>query len=106
MYKWGGCDPHGFDCSGLIYYYYKIHLNRSIKRKAIDQYNQAKKINPLFARPGDLIFFDTDLNGQINHVGIYLGSNMFIHAGTSTNVSIQNLKSDYWAKRYRSIGRI
>lgn len=105
-YNWGGCSPGGFDCSGLVYWYYFNYLGKKIPRVSKDQFNRATKINKIFARPGDLIFFDTYLSGQVNHVGIYIGNNKFIHSGTSSNVSIQDINTPYWSKRLVDFGRI
>jgi lipoprotein Spr len=55
-------------------------------------------------QPGDLVFFK--IHGRrIDHVGIYLGESQFAHAGSSTGVTISDLKLGYWQKRLFKAGR-
>ncbi|MBT8448100.1 MAG: C40 family peptidase, partial [Gammaproteobacteria bacterium] len=55
-YRYGGADPRGFDCSGLVYYAYRkagIHSPRSTS----DQYRLSIRVQLTELRPGDLVFF-------------------------------------------------
>ena len=60
-------------------------------------------VNKADLKPGDLVFFDTNggLN-SINHVGIYIGNNKFIHASSSLGrkVTISSLNDKYYSKTY------
>ncbi|RIV38967.1 C40 family peptidase [Micromonospora radicis] len=84
-YVWGATGPNSFDCSGLTQYAYKaagIYLTHFTGA----QWNEGKAIARADARPGDLVFFRSDLS----HVGIYLGNNTMVHsarAGVPVNVS-------------------
>ncbi|TCB93530.1 peptidoglycan endopeptidase [Micromonospora zingiberis] len=84
-YVWGATGPNSFDCSGLTQYAYKaagIYLTHFTGA----QWNEGKAIARADARPGDLVFFRSDLS----HVGIYLGNNKMVHsarAGVPVNVS-------------------
>lgn len=96
-YVYGGSSPSGFDCSGFIGYVFKnfgIKLNRS----AADMYSNGKKVSKNALKAGDLLFFDASArkaSGQIDHAGIYLGNDQFIHASSSNGkVKIQKL-SEY-----------
>ena len=53
-------------------------------------------------RTGDLIFFDTTgiNNGQISHVGIYMGDDKFIHSESTRGVTVSNLSSGYYTRNY------
>jgi Cell wall-associated hydrolases (invasion-associated proteins) len=51
--------------------------------------------------PGDLVFFRTLSSRAVNHVGIYIGANCFIHASSgSGTVHISPIDSGYYYSRY------
>ncbi len=55
-------------------------------------------------KPGDLIFFDTSKRrrGYVNHVGIYIGNNKFIHASSARHrVIITSLNSPFYRSRFK-----
>ena len=107
-YRWGGTTPKkGFDCSGLIQYSFK-KANISLPRTASSQYNKTKRISISQLQSGDLIFFHTRQRRRtrINHVGIYLGNNQFIHAPRrGKTVSITRLNK-YWRQKVVGVGRV
>ena len=106
-YKWGGDNPKkGFDCSGLIQYAYKT-IKVNIPRSAAAQYKHAKRVALKHLEVGDLIFFHTRrTRSRVNHVGIYLGGNKFIHASRrGKNVSVTNFDG-YWRKKFVGAGRV
>ncbi|WP_410906102.1 C40 family peptidase [Priestia sp. SIMBA_032] len=64
-----------------------------------------RKLNPLFAsylQKGDLVFYDTDYDRIVNHVGIYESSNKMINATSSKGVSDTDTNNSYWKPRYVS----
>lgn len=78
-YVWGGEEPGGFDCSGLVQYSYAA-AGISMPRVAQDQYDAGPVLPPdatLVA--GDLIFFGASAT-TIEHVGIYLGNGQMVDA--------------------------
>jgi peptidoglycan DL-endopeptidase LytE len=94
-YLWGGNTPAGFDCSGYTSYVYS-KIGVTIPRTAATQWSGLKAVsNP---NPGDLVFFETYAPGP-THVGIYLGNNQFIQAG-SKGVSIADMTNSYWKPIY------
>lgn len=101
-YVYGGTTPKGFDCSGLVQYVFK-QQGYKVPRLADEQYNQlGKLIKPKKLSVGDLVFFDTDHSKpkSVSHVGIFMGSNKFIHASSSKGVRIDKLTDSYWKKRF------
>lgn len=97
-YRWGGTQPGGFDCSGLVTYAYR-QAGFSLPRRAIDQAEQARRLPPQALAPGDLLFFRVD--GAIAHVGIYMGDGRMVHApGSGKVVRIDAIDANYWAPRY------
>ncbi|MFL6561892.1 MAG: NlpC/P60 family protein, partial [Bacillus sp. (in: firmicutes)] len=90
-YLWGGNTPAGFDCSGLTSYVFN-KAGITIPRTATTQWSGLKAVST--PKPGDLVFFETYAPGP-THVGIYLGNNQFIQAG-SKGVSIADMTNSYW----------
>jgi peptidoglycan endopeptidase LytE len=94
-YLWGGNTPAGFDCSGYTSYVFQ-RIGITIPRTAATQWTGLKAITS--PNPGDLVFFETYAPGP-THVGIYLGNNKFIQAG-SKGVSIADMTNTYWKPKY------
>jgi cell wall-associated NlpC family hydrolase len=93
-YAWGGADPSGFDCSGLVYYVYD-KTGLQVPRTTEEQLAMSTQVDVQQLKPGDLVFFDTGF--WQTHVGIYLGKSEFIHAPRSgEDVTISSLKDAYW----------
>jgi glucan-binding YG repeat protein len=102
-YVWGGTSPNGFDCSGFVYYTFK-QMGVRLPRTAADMYNKGQAVSKSNLQSGDLVFFSTYKPGA-SHVGIFIGDNQFIHAGT-TDVRIDSLSNTYWANAYLGSKRI
>jgi cell wall-associated NlpC family hydrolase len=106
-YLSAGTDPNrGFDCSGFTSYVFMQH-NKSIPRRAIDQFEGSKKLKQKSVKPGDLIFFDS--GAGINHVGMIVSKKgeplIMIHASSSKGIVITEIeKSSYWNKRIAGFG--
>ena len=70
-------------------------------RTAAAQFGFGQPIAPLEMQPGDLVFFANTYMPGLSHVGIYIGGNRFIHAGSErTGVTVTSLSDGYWAPRY------
>ena len=103
-YVYGGTSVNGFDCSGYTQYVYK-QLGLSIPRTALSQWEAGTAISKANLSVGDLVFFNT--TGRVaSHVGIYLGNDQFIHAGSSTGVTIASINSSYWAPKFNGGRRV
>ena len=107
-YVFGASGPNTFDCSGLMLYCFKrigITLQHSAQGEGYN--NSRLKISTIPSlRRGDMVFFNTVNDADLcDHVGIYLGSNYFLHAGSGAGkVIISNLSSGYY-NRVFSWGR-
>ncbi|WP_341285645.1 LysM peptidoglycan-binding domain-containing protein [Priestia megaterium] len=88
-----------FDCSSFTLRAFKA-VGISLPRTSASQAQVGTPVSLNALQKGDLVFFDTDYNGTINHVGIYAGNNTMINAATSKGVSYTNLKGNsYWEPR-------
>lgn len=76
-YEWGGSGP-GYDCSGLTSAAWAsagVYLPHSSQ----GQYDSAARVDRGQLRPGDLVFYYSD----IRHVAMYVGEGKIIHAPTA-----------------------
>jgi peptidoglycan endopeptidase LytE len=86
VYVYGGTSPTATDCSGwvqAIYSKFGVKLPRTSAEQAVVAYGQPVKFRDL--QIGDLMFFSTNADKKISHVGIYMG--------TETQAWISNLNS-------------
>ncbi len=83
-YIWAANGPSAFDCSGFTKYVFK-KIGISLPRYSGHQANMGKKIKFSQMQKGDLVFFDTTkkFSKKVNHVGIFIGDNKFIHASSA-----------------------
>ena len=97
-YRYGGSSPGGFDCSGLVYYTHKIAGIR-VPRVTTAQKRAGKRISASRLMPGDLVFFKT--GASVNHVGIMIDRNRFVHAPSSgKHVRTNRITEKYWRSRF------
>lgn len=89
-YVYTGASLQGLDCSGFVMYvyarYYGIslpHQSASIAKMGTDVTNQELK-------PGDVICHDYDGNGRVDHVSLYCGNGVVIHASTSNGGIVED----------------
>lgn len=103
-YRYGGKDPSGFDCSGLVHYSFG-RAGIRLPRTSRDIFRASQPIASEDLRPGDLVFFNVSAD-KLSHVGIYAGNNRFIHAPSAgKKVSYASLNNPYWQKRLVGLGR-
>ena len=102
-YVWGATGPYRFDCSGFTSYVCKKN-GVSIPRTSINQSKVGKYVSRSNLKAGDLIFFDTSKRrrGYVNHVGIYIGNNKFIHASSAKKkVVVTSLNAPFYRSRFK-----
>lgn len=111
-YKSGGRDKEGgVDCWGLVRLVYEQTFNISLPTLSstyTDATDGAQAEEALLRNRegwgsvvvpqiGDVILFN--IAGRASHVGVYIGSNEFIHAMEGKDVRIERLTSPMWEKR-------
>jgi cell wall-associated NlpC family hydrolase len=110
-YKYAGTTKAGYDCSGLMYSIFNAE-NITLPRNSFQQSKIGVVLNPKRdkAQKGDLIFFKTNKNREINHVGIVIEVSdeeiKFIHSSTSKGVIISSTKEPYYQKTFVQINRV
>lgn len=102
-YVFGGATPGGFDCSGFIHYVYSQAGLKVSRTDSIGFYNLSAEV----ATPavGDLVFFQNTYKPGISHMGIFVGDNSFIHAG-SKGIEVSSLDTPYWDQRFAGFKRL
>jgi hypothetical protein len=91
-YTPAGRSSFGFDSAGFVQLLYKqigYQLPRSVQEQSDWESLEAISLDAL--EPGDLIFWG-DSAQSIEHVGLYIGDQQFIHSSPN-RVSISNLES-------------
>ena len=102
-YRYGGTSPTGFDCSGLVHYSYS-RAGGSVPRTTGQLWDTTARVERADLRPGDLIFFS--INGKMQHVGMYIGGNEFVHAPSSgKQVAVASLWTAYYNSAFMRAGR-
>ena len=128
-YVWGGTSenteapfgiqaPGGFDCSGFVWRVYKLEtyaggsaLAGTLKGRTTfamsGEVEAAQRISFSHLKPGDVLFWGASgprsKPSQVDHTGIYLGNNWFIHS-SGNGVALAQLSGWYkqrfaWARR-------
>lgn len=100
-YQWGSCTIGGpVDCSGLVMAVYQLN-GLNVPRTSEEQYQCGIPVDKGDLKEGDLVFFSTNGDGRVSHVGIYIGDGRFIHApGTGKTICTDSLSRTYFSERY------
>ena len=105
----GGTSRKGTDCSFLVYSIYKTIYSKVLERNSSAMLKKnCERISLNKIQEGDLVFFNTGnkSNSSVNHVGIYLKNNMFIHSSTSKGVIVSSLVENYYRNHWICGGRV
>jgi cell wall-associated NlpC family hydrolase len=104
-YRYGGDSHRGIDCSALAQKIYMEAYHYKLPRTSNEQYKQGKMVRLNWIKAGDLIFFKRSRTTSLDHVGVYLGQQKFIHASLHNGVVISELTSSYYRERIVGIRR-
>lgn len=99
-YRWGGENVvDGMDCSGFVRAVYNL-CGLSIPRTSRDQFKAGEPVVKGELQDGDLVFFGSS-EDTINHVGIYVGGNRFVHAPRrGEEIRATSVDESYFEKRF------
>jgi cell wall-associated NlpC family hydrolase len=83
-YIFGAEGPSTFDCSGLTKWAWAQATGGKVDlyHYTVTQFEQTKRVTRDQLRPGDLIFFGSDMH----HVGMFVGNNLMVNAPHSGDV--------------------
>ena len=103
-YRYGGAQPGGFDCSGLVAYA-ASRAGIYLPRTAQEQQHAGVSVRRGELKAGDLVFMH--LKGKDLHVGIALDAQRFVHAPASGGrVRIDSLDSAPYSTGFSSARRV
>ncbi|MFC4307265.1 C40 family peptidase [Cohnella boryungensis] len=95
-----------FDCSSFLQYIFKqngIQLPRSSR----DQSKVGVAVKKSDLQPGDLVFSDTNRDGVINHVSLYIGDGKLLHTyRVGIGVTISDFEGSAWDRNYVTARRV
>ncbi|TDF97562.1 C40 family peptidase [Paenibacillus piri] len=99
-------NTSAFDCSSFTQYVFQqngISLPRSSRQQATAGTPVAKSQ----LQAGDLVFSDTNHDGIINHVAIYMGNGQILHTyRVGIGVTISNYAGSTWDKTFVTARRV
>lgn len=95
-----------FDCSSFTQYIFKqngISIPRSSKQQSkVGTYVPRDQL-----QPGDLVFSDTNRDGVINHVSLYIGNGQLLHTyRVGIGVTLSNFAGSTWDRTYVTARRV
>lgn len=97
-HKLGGNSKSGIDCSAFVGNIYREIFQVNLPRTSADMAKTIRTTKKNQLKEGDLVFFSFGKK-RIDHVGIYLKNNRFVHVSTSKGVIVSKL-TDPWYANY------
>ncbi|WP_325175875.1 C40 family peptidase [Paenibacillus profundus] len=107
-YKFGAKsgNTNVFDCSSFTQYVFNQN-GIDIPRSSQEQSKVGTSVSKKDLQSGDLVFSDTNRDGVINHVAIYMGGDKIIHTyRVGIGVTISDFSGSTWDKTYVTARRV
>lgn len=107
-YKFGAKSgiTYVFDCSSFTQYVFKRN-GIKIPRSSRQQAKVGTKVAKSQLKIGDLVFSDTNRDGVINHVSIYMGGNKLLHTyRKGIGVTISKFSGSTWDRTFVTARRV
>jgi lipoprotein Spr len=103
-YRFGGASRYGIDCSALTQNVMG-DLGADLPRTVREQAAAGAPVNAAGIAPGDLVFFRLS-STMIDHVGVALDANRFVHSAASRGVVVDHLMDEYFSRRFAGARRV
>ncbi len=102
---------YGLDCSGFVCWSYYNGLGKTdggIGNHTTTQWNASEMIESKDAKPGDLVFYNSPVAGDQNHVGLVIGKNedgslLVAHCSSSKNGVVAG---EAWSSGFKYVRRV
>ncbi|SEL87493.1 C40 family peptidase [Parapedobacter koreensis] len=101
----GGVDRRGLDCSAFVGMVMRDVYGKSVPRVSKEMAEHIKRKYERQLQEGDLVFFSFGRR-DIDHVGIYLHNNKFVHVSTTKGVIISDLHDSWYYKYFKRAGSV
>lgn len=104
-HRLGGQTKAGIDCSAFINQLYNEVYKKPLARSSYEMADGIKRKYENQLVEGDLVFFSFGKK-NIDHVGLYLRNNKFVHVSTSKGVMISDLHESWFYKYFVRAGTV
>lgn len=104
-HRLGGLTKSGIDCSAFINQLYSQVYDKSLPRASYEMADEVKRKYENQLTEGDLVFFSFGKK-KVDHVGLYLRNNKFLHVSTSKGVMISDLHESWFYKYFVRAGTV
>jgi lipoprotein Spr len=104
-HRLGGQTKVGIDCSAFISQLFNEVYQKPLARSSYDMADEIKRKYENQLIEGDLVFFSFGKK-NIDHVGLYLRNNKFVHVSTSKGVMISDLHESWFYKYFVRAGSV
>ena len=89
-YVYTGASLQGLDCSGFVMYVYAHYYGISLPHQSASIAQMGTDVTNQELQPGDVICHDYRGDGKVDHVSLYCGSGVVIHASTSNGGIVED----------------
>ena len=103
-YDFGGQSRSGIDCSGFVRQIFSEAYGIKLPHNSSAMHRMGKSVDKDDLQPGDIVFFKNF--GFVDHSGIYMGKNYFIHSASSVGVAYSTLDAPYFSSHYAGARRM
>lgn len=101
-----GSDEGEFDCSGFVRHVFG-EFGVELPHSSRAQFTLGDTVARYELAPGDLVFFRSARGRRVNHVGIYVGGDHFVHAARHEGrVMVSSLTETYYDRTFVGARRI